>query len=267
VFVRVSDKPFTFDSRSWPRGSVVITRIDNRNFVGDLNEIISNAAAELGVQAVGIGSGLGPGDVPDLGGEHFVLLMQPRIAVMGREPFHPYSYGEIWHLIDHKIGLRASYLDATQADQFDLRRYNVLILPEGATQTWLKDKKDTLQAGVEDGGTLVAIGSSAALLADEKTGIGSVRLLPDVLEKSNEQRQAITREWEGWTGDADATATWMQTPPQKIDYPWLVGESGEKPDTDELERRDAWRAIFMPQGAILAARVDDRSYLTAGCSD
>jgi hypothetical protein len=68
-------------------------------------------------------------------------------------------------------------------------------------------------------------------------------------------------------GDADASATWKQTPPRKIDYPWLVGESGEKPDKDELERRDAWRAIFMPQGAILAARVDDRSYLTAGCSD
>ena len=40
-----------------------------------------------------------------------------------------------------------------------------------------------------------------------------------------------------------------------------------KAKEEELKRRDSWRAIFMPAGALLAGRVDDRSWLTAGCAD
>jgi hypothetical protein len=265
VQVRVTDKPFKFDGRDFPSGSVVVLRVDNRTFSEDLNQTLGTALQELDLSAMGIESGLGPGDLPDIGGEHFVLLQQPRIAVLGREPSHPYSYGEIWHLIDHKLGLRASYLDATQAG-WDLRRYNVIVLPHGANAEELKSRIEALKTWAQAGGTLVAVGSSAAALAREQ-GIGSVRVLADVLTKLDEHRQAIVREWEGRVGVADASMAWSQTPPAQVVYPWLIGQSGDKPTDDELKRRDAWREIFMPQGAIVATRVDDRSWLTGGCGE
>ena len=47
----------------------------------------------------------------------------------------------------------------------------------------------------------------------------------------------------------------------------MIGEKDDKPSDDELKRRDSWRGIFMPVGTVLAARVDDRHWLTAGCGE
>src|SRR5262249_1756327 len=102
-----------------------------------------------------------------------------------------------------------------------------------------------------------------------KDGLSSVRSLPDVLGKIDEYRQQIVREWEARVGNPDPAAVWTATPPAHLAYPWLIGDSDsdDKAGPDDLKRRDAWRALFMPQGTILAARIDDRSWLTAGCGD
>ncbi len=183
VWVRVADKPFQFDNREFARGSVIVARKDNANFAGDLTGVVSNVCAELSLTAIGVRTGYGPGDLPDLGGEHFVLLKPPRIAVFGRDPIEPYSYGAAWYLIDHVLGLRASYLDSHNLAHTDLRRYNVLVMPDGASADALKNGMEPLKDWVTAGGTLVAIGSSAAVFARETDGLGATRQLPDVLEK------------------------------------------------------------------------------------
>jgi len=266
AWVRVADKPFQFDGRDFTRGSVVVTRKDNANFSGDLVAALRSVCGELNLSATGIRTGQGPGDLPDLGGRHFVLLQPPRIALIGREPISREGYGEAWHQLDHVLGLRASYLDAQSLRADDLRRYNVIVIPAGRAE-FLKDRMEALKAWASAGGTLIAIGSSAAAFAKDKEGIGATRLLPDVLGKLDDYRQAIAREWEGRQTTPDPEKTWSFSPPTEIVYPWLIGETGDKPNEDELKRRDAWRAIFMPEGALLAARIDDRSWLTAGCSD
>lgn len=266
AWVRVADKPFQFDGRDFARGSVVLTRKDNLNFSGDLVAVLREVCAELSLSAAGVRTGQGPGDLPDLGGGHFVLLQPPHIALIGREPISREGYGEAWHQLDHVLGLRASYLDAQSLRTADLRRYNVIVIPEGRAE-FLKEKMASLKTWAGAGGTLIAIGSSAAAFAKDKDGIGATRLLPDVLGKLDDYRQAIVREWEGRQTTPDPEKIWSFSPPAEVVYPWLIGESGDKPNEDELKRRDAWRTIFMPEGALLAARVDDRSWLTAGCGD
>jgi hypothetical protein len=272
VRVRCADKPFTFDGRGFARGSVVVLLKDNppaspriEHTVDPLLGALRQTCNDLSLTAAGITSGLGPGDLPDLGGQHFVLLQQPRIAIVGRDPISPYGFGQAWYFIDHVLGLRASYIDAANLGGSDLRRYNVLVIPPGGGDA-LKDKMDDLRAWAKSGGTLIAMGSSAAALAKEKDGIGSTRVVPDVLGKLDPYRQAVVREWEGLRTTPEAKDVWAFSPPEEVVYPWMIGEQA-KADEDELKRRDAWRAIFMPAGAILAGRVDDRSWLTAGCGE
>jgi hypothetical protein len=267
VWMRVADKPFQFDNHNFARGSVVITRKDNANFTGDLTAAVSNVCAALNLTAVGVRTGYGPGDLPDIGGEHFVLLKPPRIAILSREPIEPYSYGSAWHLIDHVLGLRASYLDIHNLQGTDLRRYNVLVIPDGESVEGLKERMEPLKAWATAGGTLVAIGSSAAALARETNGIGGTRQLPDVLAKMDDYRQAVVREWEALQTTPDPEKVWSFSPPAEVVYPWLIGESDDKAKDEELKRKDSWRAIFMPAGTLLAGRVDDRSWLTAGCGE
>jgi hypothetical protein len=272
VWVRVADKPFQFDKKDFARGSVVITRKDNpkpkdaAKDAAPLADAVREVCSELWLTATGINTGMGPGDLPDLGGEHFILLHQPRIAIVGREPIAPYQYGEAWYFVDHVLGMRATYLDAHNLSGSDLRRYNVLVIPGGDGDV-LKDKMPALKDWATAGGTIVAMGSSAAAFAKDKDGIGATRLLPDVLTKLDEYRQAVAREWEGQRTTPEPEKIWSFAPPEEVTYPWMIGESDDKASDDELKRRDAWRAIFMPAGAIVAGRVDDRSWLTAGCGE
>jgi len=267
VWVRVADKPFQLKGRDFSRGSLVILRKDNPELAITLHHLVHRVCGELQLGAITIQTGHGPGDLPDLGGEHFVLLEPPRIGVFGREPISPYSFGSVWHLIDHSLGLRASYLDAHFLQAADLRRYNVLVLPDGTGSESLQPILAPLKDWIHSGGTLIAIGSSAAALAKDQDGIGAVRLLPDVLTKLDDYRQAVVREWEARQTTPDPEQVWSFCPPAKVTYPWLIGEESQDLKEDDSKRRDAWRKLFMPAGALLASRVDDRNWLTAGCGD
>lgn len=295
VEVRLAQKPSEFEGKSFPRGSVVVTRIDNRMFTPPIvtmteaasrgaspgekrlagaapantfTDVLGRVCRELGLTAVGVDSGLAPGDLPDIGGEYFPRLAPPTIAVLAREPYDNYSYGEIWYTLDRDLSIRASYLDQAQLSATDLRRYNVIVVPNCGGDPF-KEIAQPIKAWINNGGTLIAIGGAAAALANEKAGLSSVRLLPDVLGKLDDYDIAVQREWLGLTTTVNPDTVWSFTPSADVAYPWPGGKAGEKgPDKlaeDELKKRDKWEARFMPQGAILCGRTDDRSWLTFGC--
>jgi hypothetical protein len=267
--VRAADREFKWGDKSFSRGSVLVAKVDNSGQPSDYADAVAKVCSEVGVQAVRVDTGLGIGDVPDIGGEHFIRLEPPRIAVLARAPFDPNQFGEVWFTLDKTLGIRASYLDAANWSDADLRRYNVLVIPtggEGGGADALKDKYEPLKAWVNAGGTLIAIGSSAASIAAPAAGLGTVRLLPDVLTKLEDFTLGVVRDWEGQNAKIDPALVWSQDPPQEITYPWPVIKSDDKLAEDELKRRDAWQKQFMPQGAILAARADDKHWLTFGAS-
>jgi hypothetical protein len=266
VHVRVAARPFQFSGRDYSRGSLIVTRVDNRDRAADLAATVGTVCAQSHTTAAPLRTGWGPGDLPDLGGQHFVLLEPPRVAILGREPISAYGFGQAWYVLDRVLGLRATYIDAHDLGNADLRRYNVLVIPNGGASL-LSGKMEALKTWVEAGGTLIAIANSAAAFAKEKDGFGATRLLPDVLGKLDDYQQAIVREWEGRRTTIDTQGAWSFTPPSEVVYPWLIGESGGKQSDEELKRQDDWRALFMPSGALLAARVDDRSWLTSGCGE
>lgn len=261
---RVTDKPFRFDGQDFARGSVVITVLDNRTFTGALRAEVSATAAELGLSAVPIFSGLGTDDLPDLGGRHFRLLEPPRIALFSRGALSSTDYGSIWYALDHRLAIRHSHLD--ESAPHDLRRYNVLILPDrwgAAGAAW----EGALKEWVRAGGTLIAIGGSANALMAEKAEFSRVRNLPDVLPRLADYELTILREWLGRSGALPALdAVWSHRATPSLQFPWQFIE-GAHPDEKELKRRDAWQSLFMPQGALLAARVDTNSWLTLGCAE
>lgn len=266
VQVRVAEKDFAFDGTRFARGSVVVTRLDNRTFAGDLAAVVEQTARELGLPAVAVASGLGAGDLPDLGGRHFRRLEPPRIALVGRGRFDFTDYGALWHTLDHRLGIRHSHLEDGAAP--DLARYNVLILPNAWSGTNLLSR-DALKEWVRGGGTLIAIGSSTTRFTAEEAAFSKVRRLPDVLGRLADYELAILREWlarDPRAHEVPAGQLWAHQPSPRLRYPWQAA-GGAHPEEKELKRRDAWQALFMPQGAVLAGRVDTNHWLTFGCTE
>lgn len=262
---RAAEKPFEFDGREFARGSVVITALDNRDFAGDWRAVVDTTTRELGLRAVAVSSGLGEGDLPDLGGRHFRRLEPPRIAVLSRGGANPYAAGETWFYLDHMLGIRHARL--TIEGEPDLSRYNVVIVPDlfrgGLPGGWTNRLRDWVRAG----GTLIAMGSAAAQFADERADLSKVRTLPEALSRAGDYELAVLREWLARESSLpDAEALWARQPATSVKYPWQAID-GAHPDERELKKRDAWLRPFMPQGALLATRLDDQHWLTFGCEE
>jgi hypothetical protein len=263
VRVRAADKEFEFDGNRFARGSVLVSALDNRTFEGDLGEVVTRTVDDLGLQFSQIMSGLGEGQLPDLGGRHFRLLERPRIALLARGNLNSTDYGAIWFVIDHRLGIRHSHLNAET--RHDLSRYNVLILPDRWGGSSTDSNLDAIKDWVRAGGTLIALDNATAPFISETAKFSKVRDLPEVLAKLPDYELAVLREWLGQQGLMPAPeAVWAHEPAVAPAYPWQA-TGGKHPDEQELKKREAWQRLFMPQGALLATRANTNHWLTFGC--
>ncbi len=265
VQVRVASRAVELGDVSLARGSVIVQPWDNRGYEGELAAVVEATAAHLELPVASLTTGLGDGDLPDLGGGHFERLEPPRIALLSRSGHNFYDFGSIWHTLDHQLAIRHAHLDASVLNFADLRRYNVIVVPARFWGSLDDGSRSALGTWIEAGGTLIAIANSAAALAVEEGGLSSARRLRDVLGDLDSYEQAVLREAMAETSSApDGSRVWSHTLEEGGDAPWTRLGDLSRASSEVLERNDAWEREFMPQGAFLAARTDDEHWLTFG---
>jgi Zinc carboxypeptidase len=287
IVVHVADHAFETAGQSFVRGSLIVRAGDNRP---DLLARLSAAAEAAGVAVIPTATGRAPGEGPDLGGQHFWQLHRPRVGVLTNAPVSPADFGHIWHQIDRELGMPMSMLDLQHLGYHDLRRYTVLVLPQADSglQGLLTAHAQTLGAWLRSGGTLIAMGDSAAMLASKDLGLSQVRLRHDILSElplyqAAAQRELGAREiaidegrvWDGASAPAPAGArppapgAAAGTPPRTgaptggAPAGAEPGAGGPRPDALVAEE-DAWMRRFAPAGAILRALVNPEDWLTFG---
>ena len=283
--IELSDEPFTAAGKTFPRGSLLVRRTENG---ADLAEKIARAADAAGVQAFATGTARSPDDKTDLGGQHFRLLARPRVGLLANAPVDTDSFGHVWFLLDAEIGIPVTQVDAQQLGGYDLRRYNVLILPDGGDiGSILKESGEELRTWVRNGGTLIGCGGSAAeALTDKELKLSAVKLRPDALEDLEKYAVSVKREREAGTKPVDEAALWggkapeakpadskpAEAKPTAGEKPAAEEKPAEKPKEEKKEekkedakRRDQWMRTFSPRGVILRGEVNPDSWITAGC--
>ena len=126
-------------------------------------------------------------------------------------------------------------------------------------------ERQGLKSWVEAGGTLIAINGAVNPLVDKDSGFSSVRNIRDALEDSLKYDVSLQREWMARQENlSDPAAVRMNTVPADVAYPFPEKSNG--PGAEALAKLDAWQSIFMPQGAMLSARADERHWLTFGAT-
>jgi len=263
--VRVAEKPFTAGGQTYPPGSLLL-RVEENEDAERLQRVLAEAAEASGIAVRAVSSARSPDEGPDLGGRHFIQLSKPRVGLFGGSGVDFTSYGSIWHLFDRVVGLPLSLLDAGSRFGLDLRDYNVLILPDtfGPAEGLLKPLLDDLKPWVRNGGTLIAVGSSAVYLADEKIGLSQVRRRRDVLDRLDEYARAVQRERSAGTVPPDPDNVWGAGVESQ---PATQPQSDAKPSDEAAQDEDEWRRVFSPSGVILRAELDTEHWLTFGCPD
>lgn len=200
----------------------------------------------------------------------------PRIGLFAGSPIDFTSYGSIWHLLDQRLGIRFSSLDLGSFWRVDFDKYNVLILPsawagpEAYLQILGEGGIGQLRKWIENGGTLIAIGSSAAFAADSTVKLSQVRLRQQALDKLTEYEEAVKLEKEAEKPLVDTSLVWNY-PAKREEKSEESKKAKEKPEgmggLEELKRKDERQRVFMPRGVILRADLDQESWLTSGMDD
>ena len=262
IQVRIIDKDAVLSGHELSRGSVVVLGMDNPKNENLINEI-NTVATELDISLHSLESGFGNEELPDWGGRHFRLLERPQIAILSHAGFSSYDVGVSWWSLDHHLGIRHSQINSSFAGYADLRRYNTIIMPSGSPSMNTNNTK-ALMDWVAQGGTLIANNRSTRFLASNAE-IGSVRMIQDTFENSNDYNFDLLRETSALNNEIDKKNIQQYSLDLKIEYPWESSE--ERLSQEELEFRDEWQSIFMPSGAMVAGRVDNKHWLSFGAPD
>jgi hypothetical protein len=276
--IQMSDEPFTAAGRGFARGSLLVRRHENGP---DVAQKVAQAAASAKVLAYATGSARSSDEKPDLGGQHFDLLARPRVGLLANSPVDTDSFGHLWHLLDAEIGIPVTQVDAQQLGGYDLRRYNVLILPDGGDiGSILKENAEGLRNWVRGGGTLVACGGSATrAVIDAELKLSAVKMRQDALDDLDKYALSVKREREAGTKPVDEKVLWGEKEAEKPAAEPTTeekkedakdkkeGEKGEKKEKEkeDLKRRDRWLRTFSPRGVILRGEVNPDAWITAGC--
>ncbi len=200
----VADKEFGIGTRDWSRGTIVARSERNP---ASLPEAVAGGARDLGVDVAAVDSAWTDRGVK-LGSSHVRMIRLPRVAVIAGDGTDPNSYGAIWFMFEREYGLPFTPLPLSRIGQADLRKYDVIVFPDG--DEWGSSYADAvrepeieaLKGWARLGGVLVGIRRGAAFLASCRFGLTTATPMG---EEKCEKEVAEEAEPEGHTGAAPSS--------------------------------------------------------------
>jgi hypothetical protein len=158
--VRVGKKPLTLTTEKYPRGAFFVRRSEQTKEVSARLEEIGRKRE---VSFKPLCSGLCTEGI-DLGSTSFALVMPPRILLSAGKGIDPNSYGATRYVLDQVYDLPYGVVDSEAFGRVDLASATAIVLPDGRPPSE-KAAQEALKKFMNDGGVVVALGSSAFALA------------------------------------------------------------------------------------------------------
>ncbi len=183
IRVRFSEKDFSNNGDSFKKGSLIITKSDNRkttNYDQKVIEIANKHNRKLYTAPTSFAS-----SGVDFGSPDVKLINKQRIAVLKGDYISSLSYGEIWHFFEQQLKFPITSIDTDYFKSVNLKKYDVLILPNGyyngqVDASMLKKLKEWVQ----EGGKLIAVANAVGIFADKK-GFDLKKNKPDEKKKDS----------------------------------------------------------------------------------
>ncbi|MEO9804845.1 MAG: M14 metallopeptidase family protein [Reichenbachiella sp.] len=112
----------------------------------------------------------GNGSSYQLGSPKFKSLTQPKPILIVGSGVNAYEAGEVWHLLDQRIGVALPMITQEKFNTIDLSKYNTLIMVGGSYGTLAQAK---IKTWVQQGGKIIATKSAGKWASD--AGLSKVK--------------------------------------------------------------------------------------------
>lgn len=168
IRVRYAHKPFTLDGISHERGTLIITKSDNKN-VKNFANVLKSASLTHKKQLTSTNTGFVESG-KDFGSSYVDVIQNLNIAVLSGKPTSTLRFGEIWNFFEQQLDYPISVLDEEYFSTVDLTKYDILILPDGrGYNSFLTNHiKGKIKDWVKRGGKLIAMGGAIDGLSADK---------------------------------------------------------------------------------------------------
>ena len=160
-------KPFqASDGTSFAYGSLVIPVTLQTHTEDQLFEILNRLQEKHQVQIHSLSSGFSSKGI-DLGSRYIKPIKKPKAVMIIGNGTRSYEAGEVWHLLDTRVGMPITKIHQYRFSSLDLNQYNTLVLVSG-TYKWDESMVSKLKNWTAKGNTIIAIGTANKALIKHK---------------------------------------------------------------------------------------------------
>ena len=173
IKVRYSENELGFGGNEFGRGSLIITRSDNKTnpeFDKTVTDIANKMERQLYASPTSYADKL-----TDFGSQYVHLVEKKKVAILQGKGIYSLSYGALWHFFETQLKYPITSINTDDIGKIKWSEYDVLILPEGYYSTALNDDNfKILDDWISSGGKLIAFGNAVNVF-DGKEGFDLVK--------------------------------------------------------------------------------------------
>jgi hypothetical protein len=163
--VGAASKPFSANTANgtvaFERGTLVLPYATySEEEKTETQAILSSVQAAGETVITAISSGLTPEGI-DLGSNHLRHIEPIKPLLLTGYESSAYEAGEIWHLLDTRVGLAPVMVEAYQLERIDLADYTHLVMVNGDYDSLSKKSTKAIESWIKGGGILVTTKKAA----------------------------------------------------------------------------------------------------------
>jgi len=187
--VRYALESFSSEGKNFERGTMIITRHDNR-YISDFDKIIIDAANQLEQPLFTSTTGL-MDQGKDLGSSYVRFIKKPSVAIINGDGVTPTAFGETWHYFEEELGFPVTVINTHDLDDVELSNYQVLILPSGSYYRYNSQILDFASSG----GKVIALERAINLFSsDSGTALGQANAGKEA-NKTEEKKDNLLKKY------------------------------------------------------------------------
>jgi hypothetical protein len=254
VRMRTANVPFEMNGKTYPAGTLVLTRKGNEALGGRFDRLVTETANKYQVTLnpvstgfVSQGSDFGSSDVP--------VLRAPRVVAVAGEAVSAMAFGEVWHFFEQQIRYPLTVVEGSELARVPWHEVDVLILPSGNYGRILNDRLlSDLKDWVRKGGRLIAMEGALSAFTDKSDFALKRKKSDDKKDKDNPLRQFGNRERESVSDETPGSIYRVKLDPtHPLSFGYGDSYYGLVRNTYDLEYlTDGWNVGYLPDNAYLA---------------
>ncbi len=171
-------------------GTLLIPVSKQKQNADDLHEMLSGLQEKWSVPVFAADGGYSTSGV-DLGSRYFQSLEKPKPIMLIGDGVSSYEAGEVWHLLDTRIGMPITKVWVNNFGRIDWDKYNTLVLVSGSYSQLDSADIAKMKSWIEAGNTLIAQRGAASWAINK--GLVNEKLVKKEKAKEEEKKEPVKR--------------------------------------------------------------------------